>query len=98
MAEIEITTTGELILEGDKVGQITWARAYAEYEVAGTYDDSGFGFNEFGDPYGCSECDEKEGEIDDLEIERNALLEKVKKLTGALSDLGVNTDELKGAK
>lgn len=97
MAEIEITTTGELILEGDKVGQITWARPYAEYEAAGTYDDAGFGLDEWGARIGCSECDEKDDEIGDLETERDNLLKEVKKLKGALSKADVEATEVEGA-
>lgn len=59
MAEIEITTCGELMLAGEIVGRITWARPYIEGEVAGAYEATGMWRDEFGDPMcgGCDDCD-----------------------------------------
>ena len=37
MAEVEITTTGEVKLNGDVVGHITYTRPYVESAIAGVF-------------------------------------------------------------
>ena len=86
MAEIEIRSTGELLLHGDVVGQITWERPFIESDLAGTYDDHGMGYDEFGDAYGC-DCDEKTDEIDQLEDERDELITERDALRDQLDEL-----------
>jgi len=89
MAEIEITTAGELKLAGDTVGHIAWVRPFIESDVAGVYDDE--------EPYapdwhiGCTPCDEKEELLSDIEdvVRRKLkhLIEDVRK--EALTEDGV---------
>ena len=78
MAEIEITTGGEIKLAGDVVGQITWTRPYVESEAAGVYDDHGYGYDEWGDQYECSGC-----------IERQSLLDLAKEACEKINAIGL---------
>lgn len=91
MAEIEITTSGELKLAGETVGHIQWTRPYIESDVAGEY----FGWDPHVDEWGaridCTACGERDELISDLEfsIKRKIapMLEGIRK--EALSDDGV---------
>lgn len=67
MAEIEIRTTGELIVNLEVVGRIAWAKPLIESEIAGIYDDHGLGYDEFGDPLDCSACDERDDLLEEIE-------------------------------
>jgi hypothetical protein len=62
MAEIEIRTTGELMLGGNVIGQITFTWPFIEDEAAGVYDNDQEGG-----------CDCYGDEIEDLEEERDEL-------------------------
>ncbi|AUQ62356.1 MULTISPECIES: hypothetical protein [Phaeobacter] len=79
MAEIEIRTTGELIVNLEVVGQITWAKPLIESEIAGIYDDHGFGYDEWGDPLNCTPCDEKDDALSELDAAINDKLAKLLK-------------------
>lgn len=72
MAEIEIRTTGELIVNFEVVGQITWAKPLIESEIAGIYD-------ECGDPLNCTPCDEKVDALSELDVAINDKLAKLLK-------------------
>ena len=86
MAEIEITTAGELKLAGDIVGHIAWVRPFIESDVAGLYDDFGNGYDEWGDLYGFADLDDLKDERDELESERNALLKERDDLQSQLAE------------
>lgn len=83
MAEIEIRTTGKLIVNLEVVGQITWAKPLIESEIAGIYDDHGFGYDEWGDPLDCAGCDERDDALSALDTAINdklvGLLKRVRK-------------------
>ncbi|MFI0396014.1 hypothetical protein [Paracoccus jiaweipingae] len=82
MAEIEIRTTGELIVNLEVVGRITWAKPLIESEIAGLYDDHGYGYDEWGDPFDCSPCDEKDDLLKDIED----AVGRVQRLLGDVSE------------
>lgn len=87
MAEVEITTTGEVKLNGDVVGKITYSRPYVEAEIAGVFDTSdGYQY----EPWGCDGCY-------DLEVEKDELECKVDELEGKVIELVDERDALKDA-
>lgn len=89
MAEIEITTSGELKLAGDIVGRIKWMQPFIESDVAGVYDDD--------EPFvqdwsvECTSCGEKDELLDDIEdVVRRKLRHLIEDLRKeALTDDGV---------
>jgi len=82
MAEIEITTSGEIKLAGDVVGQITWTRPYVESEVAAVFY---IGEEDWGDPYECSGC-----------IERQSLLDLAKEACEKINAIGLRVQSRLG--
>jgi hypothetical protein len=86
MAEIEIRSTGELLLLGEVVGRITWERPFIESDLAGTYDDHGWGYDEFGDPFECSKCEDRADEVEEIEVERDKLIAERDALRDQLAD------------
>jgi hypothetical protein len=83
MAEIEITTSGEVKLAGDMVGQITWTRPFVEVEVAGVFY---IGDDDWGDPFECGGC-----------IERDSLLRQAKKSCDEINAIGAEAQIRIGA-
>ena len=73
MKALEIRTTGEVLLMGEVVGQISFAKAYVEDDVAGLY---------WPEAYGCTSCADHDEKISDLEDEVAALKGKIANLDG----------------
>lgn len=89
MAELSISASGEVKLDYDIVGQITWAGPCAHLDVAGEWEPAGSAACwECGGPFPSDAAfDEVSGVRDDLEDERDELLEKVKKLEAIVAHL-----------
>lgn len=86
MAELEIRTTGELMLHGEIVGRISFLRPFVEREVAGMYwpDDH----EDFGREWATEEdMTDLEDEIEDLKDDLEKEKAEVKRLERVVADL-----------
>lgn len=94
MAEIEIRTSGELMLAGEVIGQITWARPYIERDVAGVYELEGWGRDDFGLPYDyeCAACEEKTSVLNEAQHVLERVLDRVVKSEAEAASLGLAGD------
>ena len=88
MAEIEIRTSGELMLAGEVVGSINWARPYIESEVAGIYDDAGDGLHGI---Y-CQGCVDKDSVLDVVAGVLEDVLDRIVKCETEAARLGLAGD------
>ena len=94
MAEIEITTTGELKLEGDVVGRIKWLRLFVESDVAGQFSTDDPFVDGWGGRIDCTECDERDELLDDLRGSVAAIRRLLDDARKKLDDLSLSDDEI----
>lgn len=89
MAEIKITTTGELHLDGDVVGRIEWLKPYVESDVAGIFSQDDPFVNEWGERIDCTGCDDKIDLLEGAERDVRRIATKIRACIKSLEGMGL---------
>lgn len=88
MAEIKITTTGELQLDGDVVGRIEWLKPYVESDVAGLFVQDDPFVDEWGARIDCTSCADLDELLTDAERQVRAVQRLLKLGRKRLAGIG----------